>query len=92
MGTNMTSILETFIKNMIGRLHEAGIEDPTQEDITCKYGSDKLKFRLYSQEQWDKMISSQNSAIQLFCQRGFSNKPDAVIDHKDKIYLVKLIK
>lgn len=88
----MTPILETFIRNMITRLNEAGIDDPTHEDITCKYGTDKLKFRLYSQEQWDTMVLSKNPAIQLFSQKGFSNKPDAVIDHKGKIYLVKLIK
>lgn len=88
----MGQILEVFIGNMINRLYEAGITDPTHEEISCKYGNKKLKFRLYSQEQWDNMVSSQNAAIRLFADKGFSSKPDVVVTHKDKVYLVRLIK
>lgn len=88
----MSQILQTFIKHMINRLHEAGIENPTQEVISCMFGGKKLKFRLYSQEQWDTMIQDQSKAVKLFADRGISHQPDAVITHKDKVYLVRLIK
>ena len=88
----MGQILETFIRNMINRLYEAGITNPTQEDITCKYGTEILKFRLYSQDQWDSMVSSQNAAVRLFSEKGISHQPDAVVTHKDNVYLVRLIK
>lgn len=85
-------MLDIFIKNIISRLIAAGIEDPTHEIITCKFKEETLKFRLYSQEQWDKMTSTQNTAVQLYSKEGWSNQPDSVITHKDKVYLVKLFK
>lgn len=88
----MTPILETFIRNMIHRLYEAGITNPTQGDITCKYGTKVLKFRLYSQEQWDSMVASQSTAVRLFSEKGISHQPDAAVTHKEDVYLVRLIK
>lgn len=88
----MTQMLEVFIQNIVGRLKEAGIDDPTHEDITCKYQGEVIKFRLYKQHQWDNYVSQQNSALRLYASKGYVMQPDSVITHKDDVFLVRLIK
>lgn len=84
-------MLEAFIKNMINRLHEAGIEDPTHQDVTCKFQNKVIKFRLHSQEQWDNIEKDKNIASKIYAKWGVGNKPDYVISTKDKVYLVKIL-
>lgn len=88
----MTQMMETFIKHMINRLNAAGIDDPTHEVISCKFGATNLKFRLYSQEQWDSMIGTKNEANKIAYSLGLGKQPDSVITHKDKVFLVEIIK
>lgn len=76
---------------MVNRLQEAGIQDPTHEDVTCKFGGKVLKFRLYSQEQWDKMIENSNEAVKLYNKMGIGKTPDHVVTASDKVYLVKIL-
>lgn len=84
-------MLEDFIKNMINRLHEAGIEDPTHQDVTCKFQNKIIKFRLHSQQQWDKMQHGKNIANRLYAKWGIGDKPDYTISTKNKVYLVKIL-
>lgn len=85
------SILNTMITRLVKDVIKAGFDDPIKEVITFTQDNKKIKFQLYTQEQWDGQFVN-NPALELNKKLGFDRKPDEVITIEDKVYLVKLLK
>ncbi len=85
------TILEVLIKNIIYKLVDAGFEDPTNEDITFKYGGKTIKLRLYTEWKWNEYLSTLTDARKLATKMGFGERPDQVVTYKNTNYYVRII-
>lgn len=86
------NILEVMIKKIIQSIKDAGYSDPTCEDICFTKGNEKIKFRLYTEEKWQKYLQSKNDAAKLASKLGVGEKPDHTVTDEDTVYYVKIIK
>lgn len=84
--------LEVLIKKIIQSMKDAGYPDPTDEDIGFTKGNTRIKFRLYTEDKWNKYLQSKNNAGKLASKLGIGEKPDHIVTDEDVIYYVKLIK
>lgn len=86
-----TNINEVFIKHLITQLDEAGIKDLTSDVIGYGTEQNRIKFKLYTQQQWDDKLKVKNQATRLMSQLKVFNQPDYVVTHKDVVYLVEIL-